>query len=680
MEPGTPAPLGATVERDGTNFALYSSIATRVELCLYNPDGALAGNVDLPECTGDVWHGFLPGVSTGQHYGYRVHGPYDPARGRFCNPAKLLLDPYARRIAGAFQWRPEVFAYSPGDSAAFVPKSVVTAALEPPSPGPGTPWPETLFYEANVRGFTMRHPAVPEQDRGRFSGMRNGDVLAYLKSLGITSIELMPVFAYIDEHHLVQKGLRNFWGYNTIAFFAPMPRYGGDDPVAEFRDMVEGIHDAGLEVILDVAYNHTGEADSGGPTISFRGIDNEAYYRMEADNPGYYVNDTGCGNTIDADSPVVQQLVLDSLRYWANDLSVDGFRFDLATVLGRHASGFSPQHPLLRAIETDPFLAHAKLVAEPWDPGPGGYQVGQFPGRWAEWNDRFRDTARRFWRGDSQQTGDLARRLHGSSDLFEANGRRPSASVNIVTTHDGFTLSDVASYQHRHNRANGEKNRDGHAHNFSRNFGVEGPTDDETISARRRRHRLNLLATLFSSQGTPLLLAGDEFGNSQHGNNNAYAQDNETGWLDWSGLDEDPAFTAAVRDLIRLRRETPLLRFDRYVHGSVDTGDRTVSLGWINPDGEMRSDEDWWFGHAFGAWIAEHRGDDYLSAVALCFNAWDGDLPFRLPALDGSLDWQVRFCSAVRTAAITAESVVVPGSSIAIVIALPATRPSNGGY
>lgn len=671
METGTPAPLGATVERDGTNFALYSSIAERVELCLYHADGTLAGNIDLPECTNDVWHGFLPGVTAGQHFGYRVHGPYEPDRGRFCNPAKLLLDPYARRIAGDFSWHSAVFAYSPGDSAPYVPKSVVTSPLQPPRPGPRIPWSETIFYETNVRGFTMRHPSVPDHDRGRFSGMKNSDVLAYLKSLGITSIELMPVFAWIDEHHLAQKGLRNFWGYNTISFFAPMPRFAGDDPLVEFRDMVDAIHGAGFEVILDVAYNHTAEADAGGPMLSFRGIDNQSYYRMEPDSPGMYVNDTGCGNTIDADSPVVQQLVRDSLRYWANDLAVDGFRFDLATVLGRHPTGFSSQHPLLRAIETDPMLEHAKLVAEPWDPGPGGYQVGQFPGRWAEWNDRFRDTARRFWRGDTQQSGDLARRLHGSSDLFESNGRRPSASVNIITTHDGFTLADVASYEQRHNEANGEKNRDGHAHNYGRNFGVEGPTDDRKILKKRRQYRLNLLATLFASQGTPLLLAGDEFGNSQRGNNNAYAQDNETGWLDWTGLSSDPEFTAAVRQLVQLRKETPLLRFDRYVHGSVDSGDGVVTLGWINPDGEMRSNEDWWFGHAFGAWIGEHVDGDYRSAVALCFNAWDGDLPFQLPALKGSLAWQVRFCSARETAAISRDSVFVPGSSIAVVVALP---------
>lgn len=671
MNKGTPVPLGATLQPDGTNFALYSSIAERVELCLYNPDGTLEGNIDLPECTDDTWHGFLPGITSGQQYGYRVHGPYDPPRGLYCNPAKLLLDPYARQLAGAFNWQPAVFAYSPGDSAPYVPKGVVTSPLEPPRAGPDIPWSETVFYEMNVRGYTMRHPAVPAQDRGKFTGIKNGEVLAYLKSLGITSIELMPVFAYIDEHHLVKKGLRNFWGYNTIGFFAPMPRYGADNPVADFRDMVDAIHDAGFEVILDVAYNHTAEADGGGPMLSFRGIDNGSYYRMEQDNPGYYVNDTGCGNTIDADSPIVQQLVLDSLRYWANNMAIDGFRFDLATVLGRHASGFSSQHPLLRAVETDPLLEHAKLVAEPWDPGPGGYQVGQFPGRWAEWNDRFRDTARRFWRGDPQQSGDLARRLHGSSDLFETNRRHPSASVNIITTHDGFTLHDVASYEQRHNAANGEKNRDGHAHNYGRNFGVEGPTDDTGILHQRRRYRLNLLATLFASQGTPLLLAGDEFGNSQCGNNNAYAQDNETGWLDWSGLDSDPAFIDAVRELICLRRELPLLRFDRYVHGTVDTDDGIVALGWINPDGEMRSDEDWWFGHAFGAWIAEHRDGKYGDAVALCFNAWDEDLHFRLPALNGPLAWQVRFCSATEAAAISSDSVFVPGSSIAVVVAVP---------
>ncbi|MDX1515518.1 MAG: glycogen debranching protein GlgX [Woeseiaceae bacterium] len=661
--------LGAAPRADGVEFALYSSIADRVELCLFDDGGSEVRRLDLSRDGDTLWRAFVDGIGAGQQYAYRVHGPYDPPRGLYCNPDKLLLDPYARRLHGDFVWSRAVFGYAPGDSAPYLPKCVVCDARGRARSGPRIPWSETIFYEANVRGFTMRHPALDDAERGRFAGLKNAAVLEYLRSLGVTSIELLPVFAYVDEHHLVQKGLRNFWGYNTIAFFAPMARYASGDPVAEFADMVDAIHDAGLEVILDVAYNHTAEANSHGPTISLRGIDNLAYYRMERDNPGEYVNDTGCGNTIDADSPVVQRLVLDSLRYWSGTLGVDGFRFDLATVLGRHDHDFSTAHPLLGAIAADPELAGIKLVAEPWDPGPGGYRLGQFPGGWAEWNDRFRDVARRFWRGDAQQSGELARRLHGSSDLFEAGGRTPSASVNLVTTHDGFTLADVASYERRHNDANGEHNHDGHAHNYSLNFGVEGPTDDAAINARRRRHRLNLLATLFASQGTPLLLAGDEFGNSQSGNNNAYAQDNETGWLDWSGLDADPEYFAAVQTLIRLRKALPLLRLDEYVHGATEHDGQRISLGWINPDGEMRVDEDWWFGHAFGAWILEERDDRFVGAVVLCFNAWDGELPFTMPDQIGGVHWDVEFCSALASVSISDNTLRLPGNSMAIVSA-----------
>lgn len=670
------APLGATPVGDGVQFALYSSVATRVELCLFDDDGRETRRIDADGPDDDVWRAFVPSIGPGQRYGYRVHGPYRPAAGLFCNPDKLLLDPYARRIDGPFDWQPAVFGYMPGDSAPHVPKSVVCAAGAPRAPRPAVPWAETIFYEANVRGFTMRHPALDDSERGTFDGLQNAEVLRHLRSLGVTSVELMPVQAWIDEHHLVAKGLRNAWGYNTIAFFAPMPRYGRNDPVAEFRDMVDALHEAGMEVILDVVYNHTGEADARGPTLCFRGIDNLAYYRMEADNPGLYVNDTGCGNTINADQPAVQRLVLDSLRYWKCDMGVDGFRFDLAPVLGRHPHGYSATHPLLEAIAADPLLRDCKLVAEPWDPGPGGYQLGNFPPPWAEWNDRFRDTARRFWRGDAQQSGDLARRLHGSSDLFEASGRTPSASVNLVTSHDGFTLADVASYEERHNEANGEKNRDGHAHNYSRNFGVEGPTDDPVINRRRRQHRLNLLATMLVSQGTPLLLAGDELGNGQRGNNNAYAQDNETGWVDWQGIDDDPAFLDAVCTLLRLRRELPLLRLDAYVHGRLTKDDRTIELGWINPDGAERSDEDWWFGHAFGALLTESAASAPTSAVAVLLNAWGDALDFELPAIGPALNWRLEFTSAgddskLQPGDAPGTRLRLPGSSIAILAAEP---------
>jgi len=667
MNSGSPAPLGATLHGDGVNFALYSSVAERIELCLFGEDGRQSHRIDLPECSDNVWHGFVPGLKGGQRYGYRVHGPNRPDIGLLCNPEKLLIDPYARMLDGEFRWDDAVFGDRPGDSAQNIPKSVVCDPRPPAKKNVSVPWSETIFYEANVRGFTMRHPSVEESARGTFSGLRQADVLAYLKSLGITSIELMPVQAFIDEHHLVSSGLRNYWGYNTINFFSPMQRYARGNPISDFCEMVDSIHDAGFEVIMDVAYNHTGEADHRGPMLSFRGIDNLCYYRVEANDAAKYVNDTGCGNTINADHPVTQQLILDSLRYWANDMGVDGFRFDLATVLGRHDGGFSAIHPLLLAIAEDPQLSDVKLVAEPWDPGPGGYQLGHFPTRWAEWNDRFRDTARRFWRSDDEKSGSLARRLHGSSDLFEARGRSPSASVNIITTHDGYTLSDLVSYEHRHNEANGEDNRDGHSHNYSCNHGVEGHTDDDTIIARRRQHRLNLLATLFVAQGTPLLLAGDEFGNSQHGNNNAYAQDNEIGWLDWSGIDYDPQFTENVKTLISLRRRMPLLRLDKYVHGSLDTEGGRISLGWINPDGQLRSEEDWSYGHAFGVMLTEEVGGAATNAAAMLYNAWHGDLPIELPALDPPLNWHVRFCSANKALWVTHRSLTLPGDSIAIV-------------
>ncbi len=653
------APPGATPVDGGVRFALYSSIATRVELCLFDERGRETRRIDTDGPDDDMWHVFVPAIGPGQRYGYRVHGPYRPDEGLFCNPEKLLLDPYAKRIEGEFGWHASVFGYLPGDNAAHVPKSTVCAPGTPRASRPAVPWAETIFYEANVRGFTMRHPALNDSERGTFDGLRSAAVLEHLRSLGVTSIELMPVQAWIDEHHLAAKELRNFWGYNPIAWFAPMPRLGGNDPVAEFRDMVDTLHDAGFEVILDVVYNHTGEADARGPTLSLRGIDNLAYYRMEADHPGVYVNDTGCGNTVNADHPAAQRLILDSLRYWHRDMGVDGFRFDLAPVLGRHADGYSATHPLLGAIATDPALRDCKLIAEPWDPGPGGYQLGNFPAPWAEWNDRFRDTARRFWRGDAQLSGDLARRLHGSSDLFEASGRTPSASVNIVTSHDGFTLADVASYEERHNEANGEKNRDGHAHNFARNFGVEGPTDDASIRQRRRQHRLNLLATMFVSQGTPLLLAGDEFGNSQHGNNNAYAQDNDTGWIDWQGIEDDPGFFAAVCQLIRLRRRLPLLRLDEFVHGALAADGGTIELDWINPDGAPRSDEDWRFGHAFGALLAQSGAGRPTHAVAVLLNAWEGTLDFDLPVVRTPLRWRLEFASA-KEAALDADTASAP--------------------
>ncbi len=650
MQAGDPNKLGATPVDDGVNFALYSAVAERVELCLFSDDGSLADQIDLPECDENIWHGFMPSITEGQRYGYRVHGAG-------CNPAKLLIDPYARQLDSELIWHPSIFGSNSDDSAAFAPKGIVRSSRPPLHRAKQIPWSETIFYEANVRGYTMQHPAVNAADRGTFNGMRNKDVIAYLKSLGITSVELLPVHAFADEHHLAEQGLRNFWGYNSINFFAPAPRYASIDPIEEFRGMVNALHDAGLEVILDVVYNHTAESGKNGPTLSFRGIDDRSYYRVADD--GEYVNDTGCGNTIDADSPVVQKLILDSLRYWATQMGIDGFRFDLATILGRHADGFNRDHPLLSAISNDSILRNRKLIAEPWDPGPGGYQLGQFPSSWGELNDKFRDATRAYWRGDIDATAELASRLRGSADVFDNGDRKPHASINKITSHDGFTLADVVSYEHRHNEANGEENRDGHSHNYSCNHGVEGETQDAPILAARRRHRLNLLATLLLSQGTPLLLAGDEFGNSQNGNNNAYAQDNEIGWLDWQGLDDDPEFLAAVKSLIRLRRENDLLHLDEFIHGDASEGESQVSIRWINPDGGNRSSEDWGFGHAFGLLLTRSSSTHQEDSVAVIFNAWDEELDFKLPHHGSAQSWQLAFSSVDDDSEIAGRSVTV---------------------
>ena len=643
IQAGSPTPLGSTADTEGTNFAVFSSVADGVELCLFDANGNATQSHRLHKGTDDIWHGYLPGCGPGQLYGYRVHGPFEPESGLRCNPANLLIDPYARAIQGELVRNDAVHDNNAHDSAAFVPKAMVIA--NSPVPGfkhPRIPWSETIFYEANVRGYTMRHPAIDESDRGTFNGMRNKEVLAYLKALGVTSLELMPVHDFVDEYHLVTNGLRNFWGYNTLAFFAPSQRYAIADPVAEFRDMVRDIHDAGLEVILDVVYNHTAESDGRGPSLSFRGLDNLAYYRTEPDRPDVYVNDTGCGNTLNTDHPRVQQLILDSLRYWHRDMGVDGFRFDLAPVLGRHDHGFSPNHELLEAISSDAPLLDAKLIAEPWDPGPGGYQLGQFPQRWAEWNDLYRDDVRRFWRGDDDSSGGLARGLHGSSEVFEHNGRLPFTSVNFIASHDGFTLADVVSYEKKHNDANGENGRDGHSHNFSCNYGVEGPSDDQTIVKLRRRQRLNMMATLLLSQGTPMLLAGDEFGHSQQGNNNAYAQDNDIGWLDWSGLQQDPDFASQVRELIQLRKQMPLVRLEQYLHGSLETDSGTLETSWLTPDGERKADEAWENGRAFCMLISESGTGEKMS-MAILINGTDTACEFSLPSLG---EWRLAFSTS----------------------------------
>jgi isoamylase len=658
IQAGTRDSPGASCDADGVNFALYSEDAEGVELCLYDSERREMARHWLPGNSNGMWHGYLPGCQPGQRYGYRVHGPWQPEDGLRFNPAKLLIDPYARRLEGGFRWHPALFdarnGAEPGatdvqDSAPYLPLCVV----QPRDwiadwRRPGIPWAHMIIYEANVRGYTMRHPELDEAERGKFRGLSNGAILEHLRVLGITSLELMPVHSYLDESFLMDRGLRNLWGYNSIQFFTPDPRFGVADPAAEFREMVDAIHDAGIEVILDVAYNHTAEGGAGGPTLSFRGIDNRTYYRLEAGDPSRYVNDTGCGNTLNADHLRPQNLVVDSLRYWHRVMGVDGFRFDLATVLGRGPQGFSKAHPLLSRISSDPGLWGAKLIAEPWDPGPQGYQLGRFPVEWAEWNDRYRDIARRFWRGDAHQDSDFARRIHGSADLFEAGGRNPSASINYITSHDGFTLADLVSYRKRHNEANGEENRDGQRHNYSDNYGAEGESEDAGILNIRRQQRLNLLATLLLSQGTPMLLAGDEFGNSQRGNNNAYAQDNETGWVDWSGLQDDPGFFEQVCDLLRLRRQLPLLRQPRYIHGRMPTHRGWCDIEWLHPDGRPMLHEDWNGSKKLALLFSTHpdQQDDspVTEAVAILFNASIKPAHFVMPK-GLPRGWRIRFHS-----------------------------------
>src|SRR5579885_124360 len=580
--PGSPYPLGATWDGRGVNFALFSAHAVKVELCLFDRvDAHESERIVLPECSDHVWHGYLPDAGPGLLYGYRVHGPYEPERGHRFNPHKLLLDPYARLIRGRLRWSDAHFGYRIGspredlsfdrrDNARGMPKCQVidpafTWGVDRP---PCHAWSESVIYEAHLRGFTMRHPELPENLRGTVAGFAGAPVIDYLKGLGITAIELLPVQAHVDDRYLIERGLTNYWGYNTIGFFAPEPGYLSSGRLHEFKTMVARLHDAGIEVILDVVYNHTGEGNQLGPTLCFRGIDNASYYRLQPDAPRYYVDDTGTGNSLNLTHPRVMQMVMDSLRYWTGEMHVDGFRFDLASTLGRGPQGFDPHCSLFSAMRQDPLLARVKLIAEPWDLGPGGYQLGHFGAGWSEWNDRYRDSVRRFWRGDAGALPELATRITGSADLFDHDGRHPRASINFLTAHDGFTLQDLVSYEHKHNAANGEDNRDGRDEAYSANYGIEGPTDDENILALRRRQRRNMLATLLLSQGTPMLLAGDEFGRTQRGNNNAYAQDNEISWVDWEAIDDDTRGDIGfVRRLLNLRRQHSALRWPRFLHG-----------------------------------------------------------------------------------------------------------------
>ena len=633
--------LGANFDGKGVNFALFSAHADRVELCLYDPTGLVEiTRMDLPEYTNEVWHGFVPDLQPGALYGYRVYGPYDPENGHRFNPNKLLIDPYARELAGDIEWNEAHFAYDlydddkdltfdTRDSAPFTPKCRVIDPDEfnwHDENRPCVAWSDTVIYEAHVKGFTQLNSAIPEALRGTYEGMGHPATVDYIKSMGITSVELMPVHWFPDDQHLLDRGLKNFWGYNTLGFFSPATRYFGPNGIQGFRDMVRAYHDAGIEVILDVVYNHTAEGNELGPTLSFKGIDNFSYYRTIADQHRYYVNDTGTGNTVNTSHPRVLQMIMDSLRYWAESMHIDGFRFDLGTILGREPEGFTERSGFFDAMMQDPVLSKLKLIGEPWDIGPGGYQVGGFPPGWAEWNDKYRDTVREYWKGDNVST-DFAARLLGSGDLYDQRGRRPWASVNFITAHDGFTLNDLVSYNEKHNEANGEDNNDGHNDNRSYNYGVEGPTSDEKINAIRERQKRNFLTTLIFSHGTPMLLAGDEFGRSQLGNNNGYCQDSEISWVHWDTLpDSADALRNFTRQLIKLRAAQPLLRRESWRDG--------MDIKWFNAGGGFQQSEQWDEGSTLGVYIGRHdlkQEAGIWHDVLMLFNPFEGNVPFSIP-------------------------------------------------
>lgn len=661
---GHPHPRGATWDEKGTNFAIFSEHATKVEVCIFDDEGKEElDRIELPEYTNQIWHGYIPGVKAGTRYGYRVHGPYEPEHGHRFNPNKLLLDPYACAYTGHLEWNPALFGYKmesgddltfdERDSAPFMPKCVV---VDPNFDWHGKPsrvchpWDDTIIYETHVKGFTKLRKDLPEAIRGTYKGLSSPEVVSYIKKLGVTSIELLPIHAFVQDSNLLEKGLRNYWGYNSIGFFAPNAHYASNESesLKEFKEMVAAIHEQGLEVILDVVYNHTAEGNELGPTLSFKGIDNASYYRLTSDNPRYYVNDTGTGNTFNLSHPRVIQLVTDSLRYWVEQTHVDGFRFDLGTILAREPNGFDNRSGFLKTCCQDPVLNTVKLIAEPWDCGPGGYQVGGFPPGWAEWNDKFRDNVREFWKGESTAT-DFVKRLCATAETFNTQGRRPWSSINFVTAHDGFTLNDVVTYNEKHNDANGEDNKDGNSNNLSWNCGVEGPTDDPEINALRSRQIRNFLATLLLSQGTPMLLAGDEFGRTQKGNNNAYCQDDEISWLDWEIKEKGNHLIDFVRRLTALRHKYPILRKDRFL-----TGDFVEELGvkdvtWINANGAEMEREQWadpgmrCFGMLLDgrAQISGIRKQGKEATLLLVFNDHSDVVNFCIPESVGSDTWRL---------------------------------------
>ncbi len=662
--PGRPYPLGATWDGEGVNFALFSEHAEGVELCLFDPHGQHeVQRITLREQTDLIWHCYLPEARPGLLYGYRVHGPYDPARGHRFNPNKLLIDPYARDIVGPLDWSDAHFGYQVDDvgadlsfdrrdNAPNMPKCRVTdpAFSWGNDRSPQIPWHEMVIYELHVRGFTIDHPDVPPALRGTYAGLATAPVIEHLKRLGVTSIELMPTHTFVDDRHLVDQGKRNYWGYNSIGYFAPEQRYSASGSAKEFKTMVKTLHSAGIEIILDVVYNHTAEGNQLGPTLSFKGIDNSIYYRLVGDDLRHYMDYTGCGNTLNLQHPRVLQLVMDSLRYWVQEMHVDGFRFDLAASLGREQHAVDHLGAFFDILHQDPVLSRVKLIAEPWDLGEGGYQVGKFPIGWAEWNDRYRDCMRAYWKGDGGLIGEFATRITGSSDLYAHNGRRPYASVNYITAHDGFTLHDLVSFNDKHNEANGEANRDGTDNNLAWNCGAEGKTRDAKINALRARQKRNLLATLMFSQGVPMLLAGDEMGRSQRGNNNAYCQDNDISWVDWNLTDADHALFDFVARLIRLRRAHPVFRRRNFFQGRPIRGSGIKDIHWFKPDGIEMSDEEWVhdFARGLGVYLSGEalgevdtrgraiRDDNFI----LLFSAHHERIDFRLPVLCEGCAWQ----------------------------------------
>jgi isoamylase len=663
---GSPFPRGATWDGKGTNFAVFSEHATKVEVCIFDEAGQKErARAELPEYTNQIWHGYLPDVKPGTRYGYRVHGPYEPENGHRFNPNKLLLDPYACAHIGQIEWDPALFGYQleslddttfdERDSAPFLPKCIV---VDPEFDWRGqqrlvqlrVPYDDTILYEAHVKGFTQCHPQVPAELRGTYAGLAEPAVLDYIHALGVTSVELLPIHTFVTDSHLTEKGLTNYWGYNTLGFFAPHPRYAADPANAarEFKDMVSRFHDAGLEVILDVVYNHTAEGNEHGPTLSFRGIDNASYYRLLPEQPRYYINDTGTGNTVNLTHPRVLQMVTDSLRYWAEQMHVDGFRFDLGTILAREPNGFDNRSGFLKAVSQDPVLGAVKLIAEPWDCGPGGYQVGAFPPGWGEWNDKFRDDVRDFWRGEGHASA-LTERLCGSGGIFNRQGRRPWSSINFITAHDGFTLNDLVSYNERHNEANGEDNEDGSSNNLSWNCGAEGPTGDPEINALRERQMRNFLATLLLAQGTPMLLAGDEIARTQQGNNNAYCQDNEISWVNWQIPEPAQAQLRFVQRLIRMRHRYPILRRNLFLCGDYNEELGIKDVTWINANGSEMEDRHWGDTNmrCFGMLIdgrsqstgIKQRGKE--ATLLMVVNGYHDLVEFTLPEQPGGETWSL---------------------------------------